>query len=357
MLSSLNNRLSGVTTMILHWLVQPFYFSDAHYMWEILLFISIILTVILVLVTNYRLRKEIDRRKQTEEALRNSERDFRTLAENFPEIISRLDKNGRHLYVNPAIQKATGLAPEFFIGKTNEELNMPKTNIEKWNYFIDKTFKTGEPQKLFFDFPSPDGVRNFSALLAPEFDSESSVSSILSVVRDITDQKQTNEELKTLNERLSMATEIASLGVWDWDLQTNTVTWNNKMFEIYGLISTEQVPYTVWARAVHPDDLSQAESDLRRTIIEKSKVFMEFRIIRPEDGSIRYLQAIESAITNEKHKVIRVVGINIDITDQKQNELALRESENKYREVFDNTSDGIFIILVPLCSVVASTRA
>ena len=139
---------------------------------------------------------DITDRKQAEEDLRESEKKFRTLMHNAPEIISRIDREGRHVFINKAIEKVTNLTVEDFLGKTNEELGMPTESLALWNHQFRKAFETAKMVNFEFDFPSPDGIRNFSSTVVPEFDEEGRVSTLLILASDITDRKESMVKLR-----------------------------------------------------------------------------------------------------------------------------------------------------------------
>jgi PAS domain S-box-containing protein len=143
--------------------------------------------------------------------------------------------------------------------------------------------------------------------------------SVLEVSHDITARKQAEDQLKISALRLSLATAALQAGVWDWDIRTNVLVGDERMYEIYGLPSDMQVDYEAWRRAVLPDDLPATEAMLQEVIATKSQASNQFRIMRP-DGSLRYIQAAESAILDDSGQVVRVVGINIDTTGRKFNE-------------------------------------
>jgi diguanylate cyclase (GGDEF)-like protein/PAS domain S-box-containing protein len=132
--------------------------------------------------------------------------------------------------------------------------------------------------------------------------------------------------LELLSERLSLATAVAKVGVWEWDLATNSVTWDATMFEIYGFPPVVPMPYETWSAAVHPEDLPGVEAMLLKTREEKGQGSAEFRIL-VGDGSIRNISVIQRAVLDESTNVTRVIGVNMDITERKRAEQALRNSE------------------------------
>lgn len=125
---------------------------------------------------------------------------FQELVENTPDFIVQFDKKLRHLYVNPAVEHATGIPASQFIGKTDEEIGMPAELCSFWAEHLKKVFSTCQPDKFEFEFQATNGLRYYQSYVVPEF-SDGSVKSILSVTSDITDQRQAEHDLrKTLDE-------------------------------------------------------------------------------------------------------------------------------------------------------------
>ena len=117
-----------------------------------------------------------------------------------------------------------------------------------------------------------------------------------------------------LTERLALATAVAKVRVWEWDLASNTLTWDATMFDIYGFPSVVPMPYDRWTRAILAEDLPAVEAALQRAIDEKGQGSAEYRIIRP-DGSVRSVAAVERVILDERANVSRVIGVDMDVTD------------------------------------------
>jgi two-component system, cell cycle sensor histidine kinase and response regulator CckA len=129
-------------------------------------------------------------RKRIESSLHQREQEFRTLAENAPDIIARFDSNLRHLYVNSVVEKATGLSTQAFIGKTNRELGMPEAQVRRWEETLRQVFSTGAPMMIEFNYPTPSGVGYYQSRCVPELALDGSVESILVITQDLTEQKQ-----------------------------------------------------------------------------------------------------------------------------------------------------------------------
>ena len=87
---------------------------------------------------------------------------------------------------------------------------------------------------------------------------------LLGIGHDITKRKESESKFQLLTERLSLATSVAAVGVWEWDVANSSMTWDDTMEEIYGFALKKESPYEQWSAAVHPEDLPLAEGALKK---------------------------------------------------------------------------------------------
>ena len=142
------------------------------------------------------LDRDITERKNTEDELRRSKTSFKTLAENSPDIINRIDKEFKTVYINPAIIEISGKPPEHFIGKSIDKLGIPEEFTVPLKEKSIKAFKTGEIQEFETEMLTVKGLKIFYTYLAPEFDESGEVNTVFTVSHDITELKQAEKQLK-----------------------------------------------------------------------------------------------------------------------------------------------------------------
>jgi len=124
-----------------------------------------------------------------------SKKDLLRVTEYAPDVICRFDKTFRLLYVNPAIEKVTGIPMHKFINKTTREIGMPDEHSMMWEEQIKFVFSSGKQTTLEFPMLSPSGLRQFHSLLVPEFTSSGVIETVLSISRDVTEIKAQSKEV------------------------------------------------------------------------------------------------------------------------------------------------------------------
>jgi PAS domain S-box-containing protein len=142
-----------------------------------------------------------------ETAVRESELEFRTLAENLPDIVARFDREHRHLYINPRVKASLGLSPGDLIGRTNRELGMAAPLVDAWEEAADRVFHSGQPATVEGVYRRAEGASHLQSLLIPEFDAAGKVRTVVGVTRDITELRRGEEERREVFARIVAAQE------------------------------------------------------------------------------------------------------------------------------------------------------
>ncbi len=139
----------------------------------------------------------------------------------------------------------------------------------------------------------------------------------------INERKKGEEERKQLTERLLLATQSVQLGIWDWDIKSNTLVWDEGMYRLYNLTENEFTSvYEGWASRVHPNDRQRVDNDIQLALEGKKKYHPEFRIFWP-DSSVHYIKASGIVERDNNGNAVRMTGFNWDVTERKLAEIKL----------------------------------
>ncbi len=272
------------------------------------------------------LREERFKSLQTSQSLSESEEHYRALAENSADVIMRFDKNGRHLFVNSAISKQTGLKPDLFLNKTHHEMGLFEPSMcDFWEEHIFKVFKTKQSTEVEFSLPKPNGKVYIEWRLFPEFNSDGEVMTVLAVARDISYKIETQNALKISEERLQLAHEGTSDGIWDWDLKTNNLFFSPHSFTLLGYQPDDiQHDINKFSELIHPDDIEPAYTYVKQIASTgEESIEMEIRL-RRKDGTYAWILS-RGKVLKIDGVPVRIVGTNVDISIRKRQD-AIRES-------------------------------
>jgi PAS domain S-box-containing protein len=146
--------------------------------------------------------------------------------------------------------------------------------------------------------------------------------------QDITARVAERQALEEANRRVALAAESGYVGIWDWDITTNKMIWDDWMCRLYGMEPQRDMPvaYKRWIERVHVDDRAAVEQALQLATAGARVYDQQFRIVW-SDGTLHWIRATGHVTRDADGRAVRMVGHNIDISDRKKVEEALRKSE------------------------------
>ncbi len=306
------------------------------------------------------LEKELGERKLAESALVESREFARATMDALSAHICVLDENGIIVAVNKAWLDFAEANPPVAIAESGERRaeRLGNTGLGA-DYLAVCDAATGHDSEEAQAFAA--GIREVMAGTRPEFEMEYPCHSpkeqrwfigrvthfaglgshmVAIAHENITESKLTEEALRQSEERLSTAVASGSMGIWGLDLRTNTSVWDTRTHDMFGIPRETAPTQEMWLEMIVPEDRPRAQASLERVVAEKRKDSVGYRITHP-DGSIRYIQCTTDPVLDETGAVRSVVGLDLDITERKLAEIALRESEERFRAIASNTPDHI----------------
>jgi PAS domain S-box-containing protein len=262
--------------------------------------------------------QDITERKQAELTLAYERQLMTSLLDTLPDQIYFKDRDSRFLRINPALAHRFGLDhPDQATGKSDADFFLPD-HAAKTAAQEQRIVDTGEPildleeQQHWPDRPPTWNLTTKMPLLG----AEGHVIGTFGISRDITARRQLEAELQRTNERFQLAAGSVGIGVWEYDLASGTLDWDDRMYELYGRRRVAgREPYALWSGSLHPDDRARSESELRAAVEGAQTFDTSFRVLLP-DGSIRHLRAAAQVVRDAEGRPLRMTGVNFDVTER-----------------------------------------
>lgn len=157
---------------------------------------------------------------------------------------------------------------------------------------------------------------------------------------DITAEKEAESHVRRMSRRMQLAVEAGNVGLWEFDPETGRIWWDSGIFRLYGVAPRDNVDAALFKRIVHPDDYDRVMRDVADAIEEGRSVDSQFRIIR-QSGEIRHIRSKASLVNNANGAGRVLVGMNWDITENRQLTEALIEERERLRVTLETVADAV----------------
>ncbi|MBJ6725459.1 PocR ligand-binding domain-containing protein [Geomesophilobacter sediminis] len=271
-----------------------------------------------------RLNENMIAIRRSEDALRETEQRLRNILEYSTNLFYVQTPDQHFSYISPQSQQFFDCAPDQVLDLWTKLLTDNPVN-RRGLELTRRAIETGERQPTYqMECVGKRGRKIWVEVNEAPILEEGKTVALVGSLTDITERKEAEDRLQVAMQRLQLATTSGRLGVWDWNLVDDSMVWDDRMLELYG-ISRETFTGSVysWLVGLHPDDMGRAVAECSAAVAGEKPFDTTFRV-RGSDGTERYLKADGIVIRDAEGKPVRMIGINRDISEQKRMEEALQ---------------------------------
>ena len=297
---------------------------------------------------NDELKKELAERRLVEERLGQEERELKrsevrkaAIVDAALDCIVTIDHEGCITEFNPAAEQAFGYRRDEVLGKHLADVIIPPSLREKHRQGFAHYLATGEARVL--------GKRiEMTAVRADgsEFPVELAITriplegppSFTGYLRDITERKRAEQELRRSEAFLAEAQHLSRIGSFSWRVPTDEITWSEQLYRIFQIDQDAQVTFELIGTRIHPEDLSVFQEHIERSRRDSSDLRLEFRLQMP-DGAVKYVHVV--AHIRGDHGQQEYIGAVQDVTERRSSEEALSKARSELSRVARVTSLGV----------------
>lgn len=288
----------------------------------------------------YAVGRDITERKQIEAALLESKILFESIIESTTDLIFVKDTRGRYVFLNSMTAAFFGKSKAEALDKDDIDFFPPEI-VSKLVEVDRRIIQSGieeTVEELVEDIHG--NLQTYLATKSPWRDKEGNIIGVVGVTRDISDIKQAETALRQSEQRLQLALWGSDSGMWDWNLVTNEIYCSPEYSALLGYEPTELEQSAIGlAKIIHPDDIPILNEKLNAYLTNPDSSYnVEYRMLT-KSGEFKWIFARGKVIERDKNNApVRIIGTICDISDRKLTEIAIQQSEAKYRCLIEATS-------------------
>ncbi|WP_261640211.1 diguanylate cyclase [Erwinia mallotivora] len=298
------------------------------------------LPFLLVIIPSHLMALVMHSFREEKKHISESETRFRHAMEYSAIGMALVSSQGRWLQVNKSLCKLLGYNEDELKAMTFQQITYPDDlaiGESQFNALLRGEIDTYSLEKRYL---RKDGQIVW-VLLAISLvrDSEQQPLYFIAQIEDFTGLKQTEEVNRRLMQRITLANEAGEIGVWEWNLQSGDMSWDKRMFQIYGLPEDGEASYQSWAERLHPADRQVAMDAFEDAVTASAPVDIVFRISTHQ--GIRYIHSKSTMVLNAKGEAERMLGINQDVTAVRQLTYALYQEKERMHITLDAIGEAV----------------
>ncbi len=261
---------------------------------------------------------EIPNYQGVQDELRRWDQELQSLTNNFPDIVGRMDRKRRILYLNKWWENFTQIPPEQYLGKRLSELGLSWTVSELFEENIQRVFESGHQELLEISLPTSHGIKIFEVRFIPEADAQKDVATVLLIWRDVTDVRTAERAYKESDEKFLQLAETIDSVFWIWDTKLQRMVYVSPAYErLWGADAAKLLANPLeWLTVVYQDDRARVENIFLKRIGQKS-CDIEYRIIT-NNKEIRWIHNRTFPLKEPVEEATRVMGLAQDVTERKK---------------------------------------
>ena len=279
----------------------------------------------------YGVNTDIEARKRAEDALRESERQFRLLVETIPALVWRGTADGDLDYLNQRAVAYLGHTAQNLSGGGWLDVIHPDhrdATVRRWMQSV----TTGTSYDDVYQLRRADGEYRWTQSVGEPFrDTEGRITQWYGVIVDIHDRKRAEESLRRSEASLAQAQRLTLTGSIWWDVATGEIVWSDETFRIMGVPTTMRPSVELVLSRVHPDDVVQVREVIERAAVDDASVDSEYRLLMP-DGAVKHVHVVLQPVGRQPGRR-EFVGAVTDITARRQPEIALDQARAELAHV------------------------
>jgi PAS domain S-box-containing protein len=284
--------------------------------------------------------RDITDRIRTEHALRYSEEQLRRITDNMPALVCTTDQRDRFTYLSPSHRDILGAPPESMIG-TGLYDRMHPADLARVRETFESTGPAKNKVRAEFRYRHNDGHYIWLETVAKSTTQGLQVTGKIYASRDITERRRAESALREVNQTLQATIQASPLAIFVLDRAGCIQLWNPAAQQMFGWAEKEVLghPYRL-----APRDLKQEFRENLARMNHGEKFHNQETRRQRKDGTLLDISFSTAPLCDPQGHIIGTVGILADITERKRTEIALRESEELFRQIFEQNEDPAFLL-------------